>query len=393
MDLKALFGPRGQQVTVYTVKVEQQTLLQGAALTEALEGAMQQQGPLREVMEPWDKGAPLLEVWKWGAPIAGHGVVEVSAEHDGPRLMVRVRQAKSPDRKLIKERVRRAFTEAEERWAGQRTAKGKPKYSKMDRGLIKESAELDLIKEAQAKCSVHAVVWDRDKGQLLVFGGGPKVREACSAAACDLLGKVLGSRVFLARVQAGRLVEGWTGTVEGSAPHVRLLDFVVGLGFRQDEDGRDLERVQIERQSLRVEVRGPTEAELSKGLDREVIRGTRTVREALGRCRGDRAWTVGRLDVPMVVRDGLAHRPETLWASVDLRRTGALGNVTLPKALIDGLGLVLDRVRQVQLLEQGVETIVAAAVAGGAMEAQAGLPFAESVDVGVVTVGPVGGNW
>ena len=354
LNWKEIFGPRALQVSVWRVTTTQLATALGS-MVQALDVRLRAEGDAWESLEPWDRASEFLEGWRWGVLPDAQGalVTELTADAGGPLLMLRMRQHKSPDGRLLKARVKEAMATALADWSGPRNKKGRAKVSKMDRALIAEDAGRQLVREAAARVTAHAVVWCPEDRLLLVFGGGPKVRAGVAQKMREVLQHVLASTVYLdpvgldAATRRWQQVGAWT---EFGMSWLKWLQAQAG----PLSDGRCLEARQGD-QRVRLHAldgftaKGPGGAKL-------VVEGEDLVRAQIG----NEAVRVQALGLLVDVRDELAHKPESMRFGLVLDKTGWPVQVRAPKTSLEGLGMALERMRQVVLLVAGVEVLLAA---------------------------------
>lgn len=382
---KEIFGPRAQQVSAWRVTTTQLATALGS-MAAALDVRLRAAGDFWGTLEPWDKASEFLEGWRWGVLPDAQGalVTPLTADQDGPLILLRMRQHKSPDGRLLKARVKEAMVKALADWSGPRNKKGKAKVGKLERAQIAEDAGRQLVREAAARVTAHAVVWCPGDQLLLVFGGGPKVRAAVSRAMQDVLQRVLDSQVFLDPVGLDAATRRWQrvgahGEGFGASWLRWLQGHAEGLEAGQGVEARQQEtRVQLRR----------IESFTAKGANgvKLAVEGADLVKAQLG-AQGVQVQTLG---LGVWVRDELAHRSETVRFGLVLDKAGWPVQVRMPQATLENLGLGLERMRQALLLVAGLEVLLSAwwLAAGKGVAAQGSVLLDGPAPVKVSEPGP-----
>ena len=392
-DLVAeVFKGRDLKVSVWTVKFAQMPVVTGdvgLALERAIVGA----GDLWASLEPWDRASEFVERWRWGGTGLGEGSVVVPlGQGGGPLLAVRVRQHKSPDGRLLKARVNEAMADEIANWSGPRNKQGKPKVSKLDRAIIAKEAGRMLVREAQARVTVHAVVWCPEEQLLLVFGGGSKVRGAVAEAMRQILAQVYKSQVFIEAVGLDAATRRWRQIGAGAEDfYGSWMRWLAQRLHPLAPTGEGPDRLEARQGDMRVRLHHLEGFGYKTASGEKMeVEGREMVRTQLGEVLSLKG--VGTLTFDVAVRDELAHRPETWTFGLRMDGRGWPAAVRGPKSFMVGLGLVIERAHQIKLLVKGVEVLLAAWwLAEGRTVAAQGSVFQE--DPAVVTLGEPGGGW
>lgn len=385
MDWKMVFGSRVQQVGAWRVKAtvtDEMLLSMRQKLGERIVGSGDTWGSL----EPWDKGADSRERWRWGVLPEAQGAVvaELTADAGGPLILLRLRQHKSPDERLLKLRINEEMKKVDAGWTGKRTKAGKPKMGKFDREVVKDAAARALVVEAQARVSLHALVWHPQEQLLLVFGGGPKVRASVARVFEDLLAGLLGARVFLTEVGLHGAVTCWLGPLGWVADMEK--NWMRWVQTQAPYDGSELVEARQGERRVRLHPIQGFVAKDARG-QKMMLDGADLVRAFI-----DGNDLLREVSLVLDVRDELAHRPETMRVEVVVGGAGVLLETRLPKTYLLGLGMALERMRQAVLLVAGLEVLLAGwwHAAGRQVQPQESLLGEEPE---ATTVGPCGEGW